>query len=80
MRAPKGTPLGSRVLLYYYYSKEKSAHAHAITSGSEDNFIANRKDKSCYYINKFGQVMGKIYAIFIELYMKGEPIAWLERK
>jgi hypothetical protein len=45
MHAPKGTPLGSRVLLYYYYSKEKSVHAHAITSGSaQGRFRSNMRN------------------------------------
>ena len=45
MRAPKGTPLGSRVLLYYYYSKETSVHAHAITSGSaQGRFQSNMRN------------------------------------
>jgi hypothetical protein len=37
---------------------------------SEDNFIANRKFKSCYNIKILNRFMEKKYVIFIELYIK----------
>ena len=48
---------------------------------SEDNCIANRKLTTCYNINMFRQIMGKLYIISIkkkELCMKGNPYACLK--
>ena len=50
-----------------------------IAKKSKDNFITNKKfTKMLHY--KFEQINGEIYAIFIELNMKGVPFVSLKGK
>ena len=45
------------------------------------NFTANRKFTSCYIIEMFNKLWEKIYVIFIERCMKGDPLpVYLKRK
>ena len=62
---------------YYYYMKYEPCKK------SEDNVLANRKFRSCCNIKIVNRLWGKIYAIlsiFIELCMKGDSSAGLNKK